>query len=204
MQNNERQEELKLLPLPKIMANETVYGRHVIRSMKIGSEWSARAFRGKAAIGVVLSGATEEAAILATKTAIDVTGVEQRATRGTDGYPTANEVRAALTAISMTDGQHAMLNAHLAADNNIMTATELATAGGYDSYVSANSQYGTLGRKLAEDLEWSPPEFNGIRTWTAALATGADGHTRADMEAMGYAQWRWKLRPEVVAALQGQ
>ena len=34
-----------------------------------------------------------------------------------------------------------------------------------------------------------------------ALATGADGDTRADMEAVGYEQWRWKLRPEIAAAL---
>ena len=82
-----------------------------------------------------------------------------------------------------------------------MTATELATAGGYDSYVSANSQYGALARKLAEELEWNPPEFNGVPTWTFALATGADGESRADMEALGYEQWRWKLRPEIAAAL---
>lgn len=96
-----------------------------------------------------------------------------------------------------------MLNAHLWAADNTMTATELATAGGYASYVSANSQYSALGRKLAEEMEWSPPEFKGVPTWTLALATGADGYTRADMEAMGFAQWRWRLRPEVVTALQG-
>ncbi len=45
-------------------------------------------------------------------------------------YPTAAEVRAALPSIRMTDGQQAMLNAHLAADDNIMSATELAAAGG--------------------------------------------------------------------------
>lgn len=184
------------------MANETTHGRYVIRSMKVAGQWNARAFRRKTAIGVVLAGATEEAAILAVKAAIDASSAEQRAARGADGYPTAIEVRAALAAISITDGQNAMLKAHLWAADNTMTATELATAGGYDSYVSANSQYGTLGRKLAEELEWSPPEFNGVPTWTRALATGADGDTRADMEAMGQAQWRWKLRPEVVAALQ--
>lgn len=94
-----------------------------------------------------------------------------------------------------------MLRAHLLAPENIMTATELATAGGYDSYVSANSQYGALGRKLAEELEWNPPEFKGVPTWTFALAMGADGDTRADMEVMGYEQWRWKLRLEVTEAL---
>lgn len=94
-----------------------------------------------------------------------------------------------------------MLRAHLAATDNIMSATELAAAGGYDSYVSANSQYGTLGRKLAEELEWNPPKHEGVTTWTSTLAIGADGNTRADIKAIGLAQWRWKLRPEFVAAL---
>lgn len=184
------------------MANETIYGRHVIRSMKIGGGWSARAFRGKAAVGAVLTGATEDAAILAIKAALDAARGEQRALRSADGYPTAAEVRAALASIRMTDGQQAMLNAHLAADDNIMSATELAAAGGYDSYVSANSQYGTLGRKLAEELEWHPPQHEGVTTWTSTLATGADGDTRADIKAIGLAEWRWKLRPEIVAALE--
>ena len=184
------------------MANETIYRRYVIRSMKVGNEWNARAFRGKAAIGVLIARATEEEAILAVKAALDATHAEQRAARDAGGYPTAGEVRAALAVISLSKGQDAMLRAHLRAADNIMTATELAAAGGYSSYVSANSQYGTLGRKLAEELEWSPPAVRNVPTWTLALATGADGNSRADMEAMGYAEWRWKLRPEVVAALQ--
>lgn len=184
------------------MATETIYRRYTIRSMTIAGEWNARAFRGKTPIGAMLTGATEEEAILATKAALDAEHAGQRAARGPDGYPTAVEVRAALAAITLTDGQDAMLKAHLWAADNIMTATELAAAGGYDSYVSANSQYGTLGRKLAEELEWNPPEFKGVPTWTFALATGADGDTRANMETTGYAQWRWKLRPELIAALQ--
>lgn len=134
------------------MSNETPHGRYVIRSMTIAGQWNARAFRRKTAIGVVLTGATEEAAVLAMKEAIDAIRAEQRAARGADGYPTAIEVQAALAAISITDGQNAMLKAHLWAAENTMTATEPANAGGYDSYVSPNSQYGTLGRKLAEEL----------------------------------------------------
>lgn len=184
------------------MATETVNDRYVIRSMRIAGEWSARAFRGKTAFGVVQSGATEDAAVLATKRMIDAHNQQQRANRGFEGYPTSNEVRAALSIIKITDGQSAMLKAHLLAPDNVLTATELAAAGGYDSYVSANSQYGNLGRKLAEELDWTPPKFDGVPTWTFALATGVDGDTRADMGALGYEQWRWKLRPEVRAALE--
>src|SRR3546814_19211963 len=74
-----------------IMATETTYGRHVIRSMKISGDWNARAFRGKAAIGPVHSGATEEAAIGAAKAAIDADHAAQRAARGPAGVPTAAE-----------------------------------------------------------------------------------------------------------------
>ena len=49
-----------------------------------------------------------------------------------------------------------MLEAHLDAPEQILTATQLAQAAGYDDYVVANAQYGTLGRALAEKLEWEP------------------------------------------------
>jgi hypothetical protein len=183
------------------MVKETTYGRYVIKSRKGDVQWSARAFRRSKPVGATFSGESEEAAILAAKAALDSTRAEQRAQRGPHGYPTATEVREALSVIPMTDNQRAMLDAHRGAPDRIMTATELADAGGYDSYVSANSQYGTLGRKLAEELEWEPPTFKGVPTWTFALATGADGDTRADMEAVGFAQWRWKLRAEIAEAL---
>src|SRR3546814_19339350 len=103
------------------MATETTYGRHVIRSMKISGDWNARAFRGKAAIGPVHSGATEEAAIGAARAAIDADHAAQRAARGPEGFPTAAEVRAALAVISITAGQHALLTANLLAPDHTMT-----------------------------------------------------------------------------------
>jgi predicted ABC-type transport system involved in lysophospholipase L1 biosynthesis ATPase subunit len=188
------------------MTDEITYGRYIIRSRNIAGKWKAQAIRGKAAIGDSQSGETQEDAISSVKAALDATSAAQRAARGKDGYPSTEQVRAALNLIPITKGQHAMLNAHLLASENIMTATELAIAGGYDSYVSANSQYGSLGRKLAEELEWNPPSFNGVPTWTFALATGVDEDTQVefehgDFDHGDYVQWKWKLRPEVVAAL---
>ena len=125
-------------------------------------------------------------------------------TRGeATGFPTATEVREALSAISTTDEQRAMLDAHRSAPDHIMTATELARAGGYDSHVSANSQYGKLGRKLAEEMEWSPPQFKGVPVWTYALATGVDNDVGAEENPLEIGHWRWRLRPEIVDALQG-
>jgi hypothetical protein len=179
------------------MANETDYRRHTIKSMKVGGEWNARAFRRKTAAGDIQIGSTEQEAILAVKASLDAARLEQRASRGPGGIPTAAEYRTAMAAVSMTDEMRAMLNAHLWASDHILTATELAHAGGYDSYTSANSQYGTLARRIAEELEWEPPIVDGTQTWTLALATGAD-----EGEPTERAEWRWKLRPEVVEALQ--
>jgi len=48
------------------------------------------------------------------------------------------------------DGQLAMLKAHYHAEDQVMTATELANAAGYASYSSANVHYGTVGKYLFE------------------------------------------------------
>ena len=178
------------------MATATEYRRHTIKSMKVAGEWSARAFRHKVAVGNVHTGATEQDAIVAVKNALDATRSGQLALRCA-GIPTALEYRALLATIIMTVEQRAMLDAHLRASDHILTATELAHAGGYDSYVSANNQYGKLARKIAEELEWEPPIFRGQQTWTFALATGAD-----DGEDSNTPNWRWRLRTELVEALQ--
>lgn len=186
------------------MANETIHGRYLIRSMKVRAEWRAAALRAGTWTGVSVSAATEADAILGVKRSLDSSREEQKALRGVDGYPTALEVGQALAVITMTDAQRAMLQAHFEAPAHILTAGALANAGGYESYVSANSQYGALARKLAEELEWQPPRNDGVPTWTFALATGADGETRAETESLGRSNWRWRLRPEVVQALQDQ
>jgi hypothetical protein len=183
------------------MTNEITYGRYIIRSRNIAGKWKAQAIRGKVTIGDAQSGETQQEAIISVKAALDAMSAAQRAARGNDGYPSTEQVRAALNMISITTGQRAMLNAHMLASESTMTATELAIAGGYDSYVSANSQYGNLGRKLAEELEWNPPSFNGVPTWTFSLATGVDEGTQIEFDHGDYVQWKWKLRPEVVAAL---
>lgn len=175
------------------------YRRHNIRTMKQTSDWAALAFRGKTAVGPRQTGSTEEAAILAVKDYLDSAHEENVAQRGTDGYPTANDVESALARVDFTPAQRAMLTAHFWAPEHIMTATALAEAGGYDSYSAVNSQYGLLGRKLSEELDWQPPLIDGVRTWTYTLATGADEAEPGDAKDLSH--WRWKLRPQIVDAL---
>lgn len=185
------------------MARETRYRQYIIRSMPGEGGARARAFRGKVTAGDVQSAETEEAAIVAVKSELDRMHAEQLAQRGADGYPTAEEVRMALQHLSMTDAQSAMLGAHLSAPDCILTATQIAVAGGYDSWVSANSQYGMLGRRLAEELDWNPPlRPDGTPIWTCALATGADETgSMVDSDDAEEGHWRWKLRDQVRQAL---
>lgn len=177
------------------MTKEIKYHRYTIRYKQSRDIWQARAFR-DLTHGPIYSGTTEEEVILAVKTALDKNRLEQRELRSPIGVPTAVEYREALDFVKMTDEQRAMLNAHFEAPNHILTATELANAGGYPSYSSANSQYGKLARNIAEELEWKPPMENGMQTWTLALATGADDSVLADT-----GEWRWRLRDEVVQAM---
>lgn len=178
--------------------------RHSIKTLKSGGEWQARAFRGKTAIGEVATGSTEESAIVIVKGQLDEAAARQRAMRGTDGFPTVDEVRAALPHLKFNRAQDAMLAAHVEAPDHILTATQLAQAAGYDDYVVANSQYGQLARALAEELDWEPPKRkDGNPIWTLTLATDADGSAREEGDEVS-GHWRWKLRPEIVSALTSQ
>lgn len=67
-----------------------------------------------------------------------------------------------------------------------MMVMELVIVGGYDSYVFVNSQYGVLGWKLVEELEWNLFEFKGVLMWIFVFVMGVDGDICVDMEVMGY------------------
>ena len=77
-----------------------------------------------------------------------------------------------------------------------LTATAIAAAAGYARYTTAIERFSKLARSIAEDLGYEPEtKVDGTAIWTTTLATQDD--TGADDPA----QWRWKLRPEVDAAL---
>lgn len=177
------------------------YRRHSIKTMKSGDAWQAKAFRGTVAIGEAVTAPTRDSAILVVKRQLDEAAAKLLAMRGTDGFPTVEEVCAALPHLKYNKAQDAMLAAHLQAPDHVLTATQLAQAAGYDDYVVANAQYGQLGRALAEELDWEPQEKTAGKTvWTFTLATDADGQAREEGEEIA-GHWRWKLRPEIAAAL---
>lgn len=110
---------------------------------------------------------------------------------------TADHFKKALLAEydAITDSNREMLKAHYQADEYTLTATELATAAGYDNYSLANLQYGTLGKLLGAHLPIEPEQKeDGTPIWTTILAEG-------DPEQLEGEHYRWIMRPELVRAL---
>jgi hypothetical protein len=198
------------------MVEETVHRGHLIRCRQKGKIWEAQAFRDRSRdhrqdqklVGGRHTAADRTAVVDAVRLMLDRQIDAERALRGADGFPTAVEVAEAYAACEwkLTEPQRRMLAAHVAAPEAIMSASDLAVAGGGRSFRFANSTYGKVGRMIAEAADWIPEERDraGEPTWTFMLATAADPvepGEPVDPEANG--QWRWRLRPEMIAALAG-
>lgn len=180
---------------------DTEHRRHRIKTVRIAVGYQARAFRGSNAVGDTVSGPTEAAAILGVRDLLDARAAELRARRGPGGFPCAEEVREALVMIRMNKAQEAMLQAHVAAPDFTLTATQLAQAAGYEDYAVANRQYGQLAHDLAMEMDWRPvEETNGVTTWTFTLADDADKDARKRGEDVP-GPWRWRLRSGIIQAL---
>lgn len=95
----------------------------------------------------------------------------------------------------LSDGQLAMLKAHYHAENQAITASELAAAAGYASYHPTNLHYGNIGKLL---YELAPIKLNTYKDstpiYTFYLATEL---TKTEDEQY----WQWKLRPQVSNAI---
>lgn len=84
-----------------------------------------------------------------------------------------------------------MLIAHYHSPNHTVTATQLAKAVGYKSFRAVNLQYGQLGRKLRDIMEYGA---EGPTSYVIAsfLPPGAEGN----------AEWLWIMHREVARALE--
>lgn len=89
----------------------------------------------------------------------------------------------------LTAAQREMLIGHANSHLNCLSMERLAALGGYDSYESANSQYGRVGRRLADELG-----IRGLVQQVQLLATSCEDH-----DAEGH--WQWIMRPALVDAL---
>ena len=80
-----------------------------------------------------------------------------------------------------------MLRIHYYAPERTVTATQLAHAVGFKSYLVANLQYGRLGRLVGDQLEYNPMQE---RLGTLVTFEKRQG------------EWHWLMRPEVADALE--
>lgn len=186
------------------------HGRYVIRSGPLRGAWAANAFRHDTRVAAA-SGASREEAVANVVSELDRLDGEARAGRDADGAPPAAVYAEAFARLlpDMPASYYAMLRAHLAAPELLISATRLAAAAGYTGYSGANLHYGLLGQRVADEIGFDPPRRDdGTEVWTCAIARdpGAGhetGHApdpalRSDVDS---GHFEWQLRPQVAEAL---
>lgn len=114
---------------------------------------------------------------------------------------TTEQFTAALLAtrdwIGISPTQLQMLQAQCRAPDATITAAQLATQLSFKNFAAARLQYGTLARAIAEKLGYAPPQKGkGPIRWWFALSIAQAGHDDA-----GDGEFKWVMRPELVAAL---
>jgi len=132
---------------------ELEHGNYLIKAGARGLMWQARAFLNGRQVGEIQVADTEEEAVQLLAQYLNHRDQQIALGRGADGSPSALEYAEAFGRITMSDGQEAMLLAHLNAADHCITATELAEAAGYENYNAANLQYGKLGQMLCGGTE---------------------------------------------------
>jgi len=110
--------------------------------------------------------------------------------------PTAEEFAATLRSFeqhgALSDDEHSMLVCHYNSPGRKLTARAMSALMGWGGQ-AANAQYGALGRRLSDELNWLPEERRGVEAYyVAALVLGRD--TPSGFE--------WTQRPEVASALE--
>jgi hypothetical protein len=177
------------------------YGRYDLKAGPMGGTFTARAFLRGARPGhgttAEATGPSAEAALTALETLLrDREAAERQSRRlASNGVlvPGPDAYRLALAVVRVHPNQWAMLNAHAAAGPNGLSATQLARAGSYDDFSTANLHYGKLGRLVADDLAMAlPVRANETEVATAALAT-------YDLFPDGIQ--RWVIHPELATAV---
>lgn len=187
------------------------HGRYEIKSGPLAGAWAANAIVHKTVIAKA-AGATREDAIARLKG--DLEQMEQLALSecDTEGAPPASVYERAFSHLlpAMPDSYIAMLRAHLAAPDHLISATKLAAAAGYSGYEGANLHYGKLGQRVAEEIGFVPPHReDGTEIWTCAIArdpsVDIDYPDTSMLEALsrniGTLHFEWQMRPQVVQAL---
>lgn len=186
------------------------YGRYEIKAAPLKSEWAANAFLRKKNVAEARA-ASFDVVISGIKAQLDQLDALDLSSRDKEGAPPATTYRDAFVALGkMPDGYDAMLRAHLHAPDQLISATQLAEAAGYENYNAANLHYGLLGKRIGDQIGFTPPRrANGSEIWTCVLARAPDVDTdfpdtsliEALARAMDGGHFEWQLRPQVADAL---
>ncbi len=187
------------------------YGRYEIKSGPLAGAWAANAIRHKTVVAKA-AGATWEEAIVNLKRELDRMEQHARSECDTEGAPLASVYERAFGYLlpDMPDSYLAMLRAHLAAPDHLISATKLADAAGYSGYEGANLHYGKLGQRVADEIGFDPPRRkDGTQIWTCAIARDPSMDTEYPEVSMlevllrniETLHFEWQMRPQVVQAL---
>jgi hypothetical protein len=187
------------------------HGRYVIKSGPLAGSWAANAFRGKVRV-LQTAAETREHAVERIKAELDRLELLSHADRDQEGAPPASVYRDAFTALISTfpESYVAMLRAHLAAPDQLISATRLAKAAGYAGYEGANLNYGKLGQRIAKEIGFVPPRrADGTEIWTCAIARDPALESEFPdtslldslMRNVDAQHFEWQLRPQVIEAL---
>lgn len=184
---------------------EIQFRRYRIVAAELESGVLARAFLrgGRQGTGAVLEtkGDTVEAAIEVARAKLHARDEDMRQKRRFDEYwqfhvPTKQEFIDALHVVSLSPPQLAMLDAHALAGSTGMTAGEIALAGGYDHFETANALYGKVGRAIADALGVTPPDAGNREGDVATGVIATAGPPREETE-----HFVWIMYPELASAL---
>jgi hypothetical protein len=126
------------------------YGRYDIRSGPLKDSWAANGFRRKKRVAEAMAGTRNEA-IGHVKAELDRLDAIEASSHDSEGAPPSAIYQEAFVAALPTipPSYIAMLKAHLAAPDYLISATKLAEAAGYAGYEGANLHYGKLGALIA-------------------------------------------------------
>ena len=184
---------------PAILVGE--HGRYQVKSGRLAGEFVARAFPKPptTARGLIAeaSGATEEAAIAALHDVIDARENRRTEERRTDprtgsAVPSTEEYVEAISQVSLSRPQHAMLTALSLAGAEGLTEARMANAAGYRSQASANRSFAGAGLLIANYLSVQTSSNGSSKELEGASLLGFRGETRHEDD-----PGNWILHPEL-------
>jgi hypothetical protein len=110
---------------------------------------------------------------------------------------TADQFKAALSTLHISEAEMAILRAQYRATNHTISAAQLAKEVRYDSYATVNAKYGALAHRVADAMHYRPGPFpDGNRHWWYTLSYWNDSPQAEE------GQDQWIMRPELTQALQ--